>query len=105
RSRQRGDPPRVQGEAAISVHAPVVPEDRVLSAERSNSGPRGLSAAEGSVSGYTSWSVCMYRSASRGLWIASPSARNDGPSASSLRGAQRRRNPDLCGTGAVALFG
>src|ERR1700722_13560073 len=51
RSRQRGDPAGVQGEAAVPVHAPAVPEDRVLSAQRSDARPRGLPPAEGFVRG------------------------------------------------------
>src|SRR3981189_2926866 len=49
RSRQRGDPAGVQGEAAVPVHAPLVPEDRLLSAQRGDARPRGLPAAEGSL--------------------------------------------------------
>src|SRR3981081_1508963 len=51
RSRQRGDPAGVQGKAALPVHAPLVPEDRLLSAQRGDAWPRGLPAAEGFVSG------------------------------------------------------
>src|SRR5262249_51377632 len=46
---QRGDPAGVQGKAAVSVHAPAVPEDRVLSAQRGVARPRGFPPAEGFV--------------------------------------------------------
>src|SRR4051794_12419909 len=49
RSRQRGDPAGVQGKAAVPVHAPLVPEDRLLSAQRGDARPRGLPAAKGFV--------------------------------------------------------
>ena len=42
-------PPGVQGQAAVPVHAPVVPEDRLLSADRARARARGLPAAEGFV--------------------------------------------------------
>src|SRR5215211_5630620 len=42
----RGDPARVQGKAAVPVHASPVPEDRGMAARRAAGGPGELPAAD-----------------------------------------------------------
>src|SRR5882762_5953577 len=42
RSRQRSDPARVQGEAAVSLHAPALSEDDFLPSDHAAERPRGL---------------------------------------------------------------
>src|SRR6266850_7146691 len=42
RSRQRSDPARVQGEAAVPVHAPPLSEDDLLPSDHAAERPRGL---------------------------------------------------------------